>query len=279
MKQRLQPTTLAISLITGSVLLSPVGASATLVTGWGAETGFANGTVTEGSPGSFTTSPTGNLGARSSLQNPFDLSVVGESVVLTGSVTLSAGTFGNQQLRFGLFNNNGNNPGTLSAGAWGGGAVASGWLGYIVEVGNANGSGTTALDGRNGTGANAWLSTTAAAYGVNTTQTDTGSYTTAPGTFSFDFTLTRLSATSVGIGYSFLETDGVGNFSAIGNFTDTGGLSSGISSINQVGFYTPGAALASSFSNVDIEAVPEPSTLALGGMGMLGLVAAWRRKK
>lgn len=251
-------------------------ASADLVTGWGSEVGFQNGTVTEGVPGSFSAVPTGNLGERADLSTIYDFSQVGDTVQLAGTAAIT-GLFGNQQWRFGLFNTNGNNGGTLSGGAWTG-ATASGWLGYIVEVGNANGSGTTALYGRNGSGANAWLSTSGAAYLVNNTQTATGSYTTAPGTFLFDLTLTRLAANQVGIYYSFIETDGIGNFSVVGNYTDTGGLSSGMSSFNAVGFYTPGATLATSFTGVTVS-VPEPSTFALAGMGLAGLIAGFRRGK
>src|SRR4051812_20354273 len=83
-------------------------AQATLIAGWGAETGFANGTLTDGpGAGTFsTTVPTGNLGARALLPSAISLANVGDGIQLTGTVTLS-GAPGNQQFRFGLFNSNG----------------------------------------------------------------------------------------------------------------------------------------------------------------------------
>jgi len=268
--------TVSAVLAAGLLTLVADTASADLVMSWGAEAGFAAGTVTEGVPGSFSVTPTGNIGERADLASPVSLGNAGDVVQLSGTATIT-GLFGNQQWRFGLFDTNGNNGGTLSGGAWTG-ATASGWLGYLVEVGNANGSGTTGLYGRNGSGANAWLSTSGAAYAVNNSQLSTGAYTAGPGTFTFDLTLTRLSANSVGIYYSFIQTGGTGNLSVIGNYIDTGNLSSGISSINAVGFYTPGAALATSFAGVDVS-VPEPSTIALAGLGFAGLMAIRARRR
>ena len=194
---------------------------------------------------------------------------------LSGSITI-ANNFGNQQFRFGLFNNNGNALGTLSGGLWSG-ATSSGWLGYIIEPGNANGSGTTAVYGRNGSGANGWFSTSGAAYSL-AQNIDTGVGATANGVYSFDLTLNRLSATSVGVTYSFIETDGIGNFSATGSVIDSGGLSSGMSSFNAAGFLLNANTGAATFSNVEIS-VPEPSTCILGGLGLASLVLVRARRR
>src|SRR3989304_5355268 len=98
-------------------------AAAAFVTGWGFETGFKNATLTEGVAGSFsTTVPTGNAAPRALLSSPFDFADVGDMALLCGTVTMSNAP-GNQQLRFGLFDTNGRNVGTLSGGL-GAGAAA-----------------------------------------------------------------------------------------------------------------------------------------------------------
>ena len=248
----------------------------TPITGWGLETGAANATLTDSGGGNFSvTTPTGNSAPRAVLPGFYDFSVVGEVVELSGSVTI-ANNFGNEQFRFGLFNTNNNNPGTLSGGLWSG-ATASGWLGYIIEPGNANGGGTTAVYGRNGSGANGWFSTSGAAYSL-ANNADTGVGATANGVYSFDLTLTRLSATSVGISYSFIETDGTGNLSCVGSVTDNGGLSSGMSSFNTAGFLLNANTGAATFSGVTV-AVPEPSVFVLAGLGFAGLALIRARRR
>ena len=201
-------------------------ARAELATGWGLDTGLANATLTEGSAGSFsTTIPTGNAGPRAVLPtdtSSINFATVGTALELSGNVSF-ANTLGNQQFRFGLFNNNGNALGTLGSGVWSG-AVTSGWLGYLVEPGNTGG--TTSLYGRNGSGANAWLSSSGAAYLINGNPTTA---TMTPGSYSFDMTFVRISATVVSITYDVNQTSG-GAFTTSGTFTDSGGLSSGIAS-------------------------------------------------
>jgi len=240
-----------------------------LVTGWGLDTGFQNATLTEGSAGSFsTTTPTGNAGARAILPSVYGFANVGDSILLTGSVSF-VNTLGNQQFRFGLFNNNGNALGTLAGGLWTG-ATTAGWLGYLVEPGNAGGS--TALYGRNGTGANAWLSTSGAAYNINQNPT---TVSMAPGTYAFSLALTRDSATSVSIQYSVIGSA----FNSSGTYEDIGGLSSGITSFDTVGFLLNGSTGAGTFTGVSVSLVPEPSTFALAGLGLSAIAGFARRRK
>lgn len=270
---------IVVGLIAGLATIVANRASAQLtfipITGWGLETGSANATLTDSGGGNFSvTTPTGNAAPRAVLPVVADFSVVGEEVDLQGTVNL-AGLFGNEQFRFGLFNNNGNALGTLSSGVWSG-ATPSGWLGYIVEPGNGQGGGTTRISGRAGSGSNGWFSTTGASYDL---EFDTTSGTAvANGTYSFDVTLTRLSATSVGLTYSFIETDGTGNFVAQSPsmIIDNGGLSSGMTSFNAAGFLLNANTGGATFSNVELS-IPEPSVLALGALGLAGL-AFYRRR-
>jgi PEP-CTERM motif len=245
-------------------------ALADLVTGWGLDSGAgANATLTEGAAGSFSvTTPTGNASPRADFSS-IDFSSVGAAIELSGTVTI-ANLFGNEQFRFGLYNNNGNALGTLSSGVWNG-DTASGWLGYVVEPRNGDGSGSTALWGRTGTGANVWNSGTGAVYAPTGTETFSGS-TTGGSMFSFDLTLTRLSATDVGISYSLIQTGGTGDYSLTGSYTDSGGASSGISSFDAVGFLLNANTGGASFSNVSVSPVPEPATFSLLGVGALCLM-------
>jgi hypothetical protein len=268
---------IVMGLIAGLAIIIANRASAqTPITGWGLETGAQNATLTDSGGGNFSvTTPTGNSAPRALLPFSADFSTVGEVVQLSGSVTL-AGNFGNEQFRFGLFNNNGNALGTLSGGLWSG-ATSSGWLGYVIEPGNANGSGTTAVYGRNGSGANGWFSTSGAAYSL-ANNADTGVGAAANGVYSFNLTLTLLAANSVGVSYSFIETDGIGNLSCVGSVTDNGGLSSGMSSFNTAGFLLNANTGAATFNNVEIS-VPEPSTCILGGLGLASLVLVRARRR
>src|SRR4051794_33652233 len=73
-----------------------------LISGWGLEPGGQNATLTEGAPGSFsTTTPTGDARARASLPASISFNV-GEQILLSGTVTLQNSP-GNQQFRWGLF--------------------------------------------------------------------------------------------------------------------------------------------------------------------------------
>jgi hypothetical protein len=278
-----------ICLLTGLVSLWVSNSSGqTEVTGWGYDQGATAGsasTVTDEGGGSFTaTAPTGSSAIRADI-TPIDFSVAGESVELSGAVTFDGTqTFGNQQFRFGLFNNNSQPLGTLTSGVWSG-DTASSWLGYMVEAGNGGTPNTSQVVGRSGTGSGNWDSGTGAT-AVGGTTSSSGSYV-EPGTgiFSFNLTLTRLSSTSVGLSYNIFQTGGTGatdTYMASGSFTDTTtGSAAAFNSIDAVGFLLTGSSGGgASFSNVElISPAPEPSTFALAGVGLLGLISNRYRKK
>jgi hypothetical protein len=265
---------IVMGLIAGLAAIVANKASADLVTGWGLETGAQNATLTEGAPGSFSvTTPTGNAAPRALLPSLIDFSAVGDVIQLSGTVSF-ANTLGNEQFRFGLFNTNNSNPGTLSGGLWLG-ANPVGWLGYLVEPGN--GGGTTRLVGR--TGANAgtgWSSATATTpaqvYDINSIPTTTSP---PPGTYSVSLTLTRTGPTSVNISYLFSG----GSYTTSTSFTDNNlGPSASMTSFNAVGFLLNANTGAGAFSGVDVS-VPEPSTFVLAGLGLAGLVLIRARRR
>jgi hypothetical protein len=265
---------IAMGLIAGLATIVANKAPADLITGWGLETSAQNATLTEGVPGSFsTTTPTGNAAPRALLSTPIDFSVVGDVIQLSGTVSF-VNTLGNEQFRFGLFNLNGSAAGTLSGGLWSG-ANPVGWLGYLVEPGN--GGGTTRLVGR--TGANAgsgWYSATgttpAQVYDINSIATASSP---PPGTYTFSLTLTRTGPTSVDISYVFSGA----SYTTSTSVTDNNlGPSARMTSFNAVGFLLNANTGAGVFSDVTVS-VPEPSTLLLTGFGFAGLVLIRARRR
>lgn len=245
-------------------------ARAALISGWGLETGFANGVLTEGVAGSFGSTATGNAAPRAVLGSPLSLSTIGQGVKLTGKVSM-ANAPGNQQLRIGLYNSNGQALGTLSGGVWSG-ANPAGWLGYMLQVGGVGGGDD--VKGRNTTGA--WLSNTGA-YSIGTTA---GTAVNVPANTVYDFLLRiiRTGATTVSVNYSFVG----GTVNRSGSFADdsntAGHPSAGTASINAVGFLLNGSTGAGTFTNVDVSAVPEPATAGLLGAA-LASVGLFRRRR
>jgi hypothetical protein len=244
-------------------LLAATGQAA-LITGWGLETGASNSTLTEGAPGSFsTTTPSGNASPRA-LFPGIDFSAVGSSVKLSGFATF-ANALGNIQFRFGLYDTNGVNTGTLGSGVWTG-ATSSGWKGYFGSPGNAGGA-----DNVTGLNGGAWFSGLGGNYIVGSA----GSTSTAAANVEYEFglTLTRLSATSVQIDYSFVG--GAENRS--GSFVDAIGNSTSLATLNAVGFLTNGNTGAGQFRDIQVVAIPEPASLALAGLALIAATA--RRRK
>ncbi len=246
---------------------------AALITGWGLETGQANATLTEGSAGSFsTTVPTGNAAPRALLASPISLTSVGSGAVMTGKVTMSNAP-GNQQFRFGIWDTNGKTTGTLSSGVWVG-ADPNVWLGYMTQVGGGGGNDDT--KGRTTTGA--WLSNTGA-YSIGTTP---GTGTSPPAATVYDFLLrvTRTSATTVQVDYSFVG--GGGSVNRSGTFNDdtatTNHQSAGLVKIDAVGFLLNGSTGSGTFTDVDVRPIPEPTALALVGAALAPAAMLRRRK-
>ena len=181
------------------------------------------------------------------LATPFDFADPGDAVRLSGTVTFP-NTLGNQQFRFGLFNNNGHATGTLTGGLWNG-ADPGGWLGYRAEIGN--GGGGDFLKGRDPASTGAYITNT----GVDDVAFF-GTPDSAPGNTPYDFELTlrRLSATSVSIEYLFQGGPiNRSNISVDNLGTLPDGASTATTSFNAVGFLTNGNTGDSTFSNVKVE--------------------------
>ena len=182
---------------------------------------------------------------------------VGETLTVSGGLTLTGGTNANNQFRFGVFNDGG------QFAADSGSNWTGGWLHSIGNVATSD-----LWQGRtNG----AFISTAPNAVDLNSVVTRSGAFdgdSTTP--FSFSMTITRDSATTVDV--VSLITGGDGGYSeeyveddiTTGNFTYSaaGLLFGGSSGVEQA-----------SFSGVQYEvaAIPEPSSLALFGLGVLGL--------
>ena len=271
--------TFALGLSALFIVTNVAPASAALISGWGAETGNANGTITDNGSGNFsTTTPTGNLTPRALLPSTLTLSNVGDQIVFSGQVAAAAGINGNQSFRFWLVNSNGNAKGTLTSGVWNGETI-TGWLGYGAEVGNlVNNSGNFQIVGRTNPNTGGWFSGTGA---YSLLSPATGGTLNAPATYNFNLTLTLASATSINVAYSFADTGGT--FSSANSFTDPGNAGGGnvsTKSFDAIGFLqNTSSGGAMTFSNVDVTfiPVPEPSTLSLLWMG--GIAATfigWR---
>lgn len=249
-------------------LLAPIG-NAALISGWGLETGASASTLTEGVQGSFsTTTPSGNASPRA-LFPGIAFSDVGTSVRLSGFASF-ANALGNIQFRFGLYDTNGVNTGTLGSGVWSG-ATSAGWKGYYGTPGNSGGA-----DNVTGLNGGAWFSGGGGNYIVGSA----GATSTAAANVEYEFglTLTRLSATSVKIDYTFVG----GTQNRSGSFIDevgvTNGNSTSLATLNAVGFLTNGNTGAGQFRDVRVDLlIPEPTSgIIIFGMTLLG--ASMRRR-
>jgi hypothetical protein len=271
-----------IAILASALATSCPLAKASLISGWGAESGFANGTVTDTTgtlgAGTFnTTAPTGNLAPRADLPSTLTLTNVGDQIVTSGTVQMlgTTGDNGNQSFRICLVDAPSTSDfGTLSGGVWTG-STPTGWLGYLVEIGNlAAASGTTIIDDHKSPNTSAWLSTSANANTLLSTAVP-GPADAAPDTYNFNLTLTLASASSIGLSYSFTSLNGV---SLSGSVTDTAPLTY---SFNAVGFLeNTSSGGAADYSNVQVNyiPVPEPASLGLLGLSSLGLLTRSRRK-
>ncbi len=259
------------------IMASAVPARAALISGWGAESDATGGTVTDttGSlgAGTFNTgTPTGNLAPRADLASTLTLTNVGDQIVFTGQVAMATGDNGNESFRMCLVDSNGAALGTLSSSVWSG-STPTGWLGYLVEIGNlVNGNGTNVIDRHNSGNTSAWFSTSANATILNSQANTT--IDNAPDTFNFNVTLTLASATSIGISYSFANVGGSVNLT--GSTTDTSPTNF---AFNAVGFLeNTSSGGAATYSNVAVSyvpAVPEPASA--GTLGLVSLCLLARR--
>jgi hypothetical protein len=241
-----------------AVALAP--ANAELITGWGSA-GFTVGTVTETGPGAFVATPTGNLAPRA-IFTPIDFSAIGSVAILSGTATIQNAA-GNVQFRFGLYDTNDS-------------STAEGWLGYFGSPRAFNGTGGSAVYGRSNPNTAVFSSGTGSYFPTATELVQTGT-SGGGGIFDFTLTLTRQTANSVSVAFSFVQTGGGsnGDINISGSYTDTGG-SALMSKVNAVGFLTNTNTGQVTVTNLSV--IPEPSTYAaIFGLAALGAALLRRR--
>lgn len=239
-----------------ALLVPAMAAHAAPVTGWvaiGGAAGFSGGSAATDSP--VTTRADGDQIAAN-----FDAVTlaVGQSITLTGSVTIDASFSTPQQFRWGLFD--GDNPVTA--------ADAEGYIGVWATVGGGDNN-------------------LARAHGPSPFGTSTASFIGSPvsgsgnlkanSPITFTLAIERINATEISI--SALATATNTNNAAV--VFDWGSRTTQASpatfTYNSVAFLLGGAINGDQaiFSNIDVTFVPEPTSLALLGLG--GLVMLTRR--
>jgi hypothetical protein len=268
--------------VAGSIISFVATAHAATVNGWGNSSDAVSGTTIadSGSGGNFTVSgtPTGNADWRAALPSTLSLNV-GDSVTLSGSLSwATSGAMGGGGFRIGLLDFGA--PGTLTGTTWNTTSADSGVTGYWwglptggTGVSNPGGGEIT----RKPTGsANAWFSGTGGTSVSGTGNNNAGNMT--PNTYNFSLTLSR-TGSGVDLSYSMVG----GSYSEIGSVSDTAGTVP--LTFDTLGFFANtadnsfGAPGGVSFNNVDVTLtqVPEPSSLALAGIGVAGLLIYRRR--
>lgn len=196
------------------------------------------------------------------------LANTGDKLTMTGTADLLGISSGNLAFRFGIFNDNSS-------------ANATDWLGYFA--GNAatqNG----VLDVRTDPNTSLYSSTTGASTLASIDSTGSTSLTTAsnPVTFSFTFTIERISASTLTISTSLFRPSDSAEFAGFSNIVDTNPTTFGF---DRVGFQATSTLAADQiqFHSIDVaytSAVPEPSTYAtiLSAVCFVG-AAALRRNR
>lgn len=183
--------------------------------------------------------------------------LVGETLTVTATITLTGGLDVTNNYRFGVFNDGGqfaaNSPNT-----WTGGWLHS--TGSGLYQGNTGGSFVSTV----GTAPNNAVALTQ----IPTTNTGTIDGTSIA-TYLWTMTITRDSATTVDVFSSFVGGDGLYDNSytannvttALFSYTAVGVLTSGNTDLDQL-----------TISNAQYSVVPEPSSAMLGGLGLLALL-------
>lgn len=256
-----------------AILLPPTAwANPTFVSGWTVATG--GGALTEPAPGSIAyANATGGSALHASV-GPFTLNP-GDYVVFAGFYTNTVNVnaagmstlLGNIQFRIGLFDN-------LDQAA----NVYTGWRGYWL--GNPVGSTPSGAPYERSATGSYWsisgasqLSPTVSATGSAITNNPTPQYAPA-GTYSFSLTYKRLNPTDLEISWSLVNIQDANGNAVSGVFEFAGSLvdpSVASWTVNRAMVFPNGGGFTGTlyFGDLTISYIPEPTALALIGLGLL----------
>lgn len=216
----------------------------------------ANGEV---NIGNNTANAADNVGIWASFGTTHTLANAGDTITLTGLLTLTSILNASDQIRAGLFNSNGS-------------ANATGWLGYFGSndvLAGATSAGTMYERSNPNTGTHA-SATGAASLGSN----NIANVDLVGGTqYSFSLTLTRNGSDGIDYALDMSEAANASNKLITLSGTDT---TPQTFAFDRAGFLIGGNLDAdqAQFRNVDVTftPVPEPSVALLGGLSLLGLL-------
>jgi len=214
-------------------------------------------------------SATGSLYGYSSLGATLSLVNIGDNITYSGQFSL-AGNVNNSNLQFRF--------GLLYAGS---SANDTGWLGY--DIGLPNAAGQPGLYERNNPNTGVFASGT----GATTVSSGDTAFTgpLAAGTYDFSLSVTLSSSTSETINWSVTGINS-NPYIYTGSYVNTTLTTEGSLNFDSVGFLGGGSTFASastsdviSFGNPTVTLVPEPSVLALAGVGLTVLLGRYRRSR
>jgi hypothetical protein len=244
-------------------LFVPAAQAAAVAGPWSVGTG--SGLITSGgssaSPivGSGVAESADNTAIHAPLGTAIILSSVGQGIQLTGLVELIGSDGLGDQFRFGLFGSNAQ-------------TGVSGWTGYVAS---AVGSGQSGQVRERATG-NYWSAGGAGSTGFTGDFLATPGASLAAGTYQFSLTLTR-TASGLDFATSMINT------STLASHAPFSGSDSSVTSysFDRVGFLMGDSMNADQvrFSSVGVSAVPEPSSAALGLLGIISLASSRRRAR